>query len=57
MNEDQLMALVGRLYVGQVIRDNEVRRLRGLLDQYESAARGPLVDDEGDDETQEQENA
>lgn len=51
MNEDQLMALIGRLYVSVQVRDNELRRLNGLVNEYERLARQP--DDEADDETQE----
>lgn len=48
MNEEQLMAIVGRLYVGTILRDNELRRLNGLVGEYERAARSRS--DDGDDE-------
>lgn len=48
MTEDQLMALIGRLYVALQLKDNELRRLNGLVNEYERAAR-TVVDDEVDD--------
>jgi hypothetical protein len=51
MTEDQLMALIGRLYVSIQLRDTELKRLNGLVNEYERLARHP--DDESDDETQE----
>ena len=47
MTEEQLMAVVGRLYVGTLVRDNELRRLNGLVNEYERAALTP--DEENQD--------
>jgi len=41
MDEDQLMALIGRLYVGTVLRETELRRLNALVYEYEAAAKQP----------------
>jgi hypothetical protein len=47
MNEDQLMAIIGRLYVSNTLRDNELKRLNGLVNEYEARAR--THDDAQDD--------
>lgn len=39
MDDEKVFAIVGRLYVGLTLRDNEIRRLNGLLVQYEQNAK------------------
>lgn len=41
MTEDELMTIVGRLYVGTILRDRELARLRTLVSEYEVIARDP----------------
>jgi len=48
MSEEQLLAIVGRLYVTVTIKDNEIRRLQQLVAAYEDQARSSVViDDDG----------
>ena len=35
------MAVVGRLYVGSLVQQRELGRLRALLNEYETVARTP----------------
>lgn len=39
MTEDELMAVVGRLYIGTLVRDRELARTRAALSEYENVAR------------------
>lgn len=38
MNEEQLMVLIGRLYVASAMRDAEIKRLTALIAEYDAAA-------------------
>lgn len=52
MNEEELMALVGRLYVGTVLRDNELKRLRKSIADVEASYPVVEVENDGDLEPQ-----
>ena len=48
MTEDQLFALVGRLYAAVTSRDNEIKRLTALIAEYEARAQGSEKDTDAD---------
>jgi hypothetical protein len=39
LTEDELMALVGRLYVGTIVRDRTIAELNAVVGEYDRLAR------------------